>query len=107
MREPSAEEKLPARQLVRCKCHLATYSATSHRAATWAHTHRGCAIISLFTTQACKTPAGIKLLESMGWTVHGDPELANLPFGLVYSMSTRTLEEQATLSIVRAPTHHD
>ena len=78
-----------------------------HCAATWAHTHRGCAIISLFTTQAHETPAGIELLKGMAWTAHGDPELAKLPFGLLCIMSTRTLEEQATLSIVRAPTHHD
>ena len=59
----------------------------------------------LFTTQAGETVAGIKLLEEMGWTT--DPELAELPYGLVAQMSTRSPEEQAALSIVCAPVHHD
>ena len=42
--------------------------------------------------------AGIKLLEEMGWTT--DPELAELPYGLVDQMSSRSPEEQAALSIV-------
>ena len=45
--------------------------------------------------------AGIKLLEEMGWTT--DPELAELPYGLVDQMSSRSPEEQAALSIVCAP----
>ena len=58
----------------------------------------------LFTTQAGGTVAGRKLLEKMGWTT--DPELAELPYGLVAQMSTRSPEEQAALSIVCAPIHH-
>ena len=65
------------------------------------HLHRGCPIISLFTTQASESPAGIALLDAIGWKVAADPRRAKLPFGLVRLMSGRTPEEQATLACLR------
>ena len=85
---PSAEDRRPARQPVPCKCHISLCG----------HIHRGCPIISLLTTQASESAAGIALLNTIGWTVVADVRRAKLPFGLVYIMSGRTLEEQATLA---------